>query len=118
MVTGDGGREPTNWELMRVLERIQKSLETVVTQQVFTAWQEGNERRHAQNEKALAEWVAESKGAHVELSAEIKAERVAREAIEAEQRRTRSQRAFTVAVTASGWIVALASSLWLASLGR
>lgn len=115
-MTGPDGREPSNWELMRVLERIQKSLESVVTQQVFTAWQEGNERRHTQNERALAEWVTESKGAHVELAAEIKAERVAREAIEAEQRRTRSQRTFTVAMTISGWIVALVTSLWIASL--
>lgn len=103
---------------MRVLERIQKTQEQFVTQAVFVVHQEGNERRHTQHEQALSAWVTESKGAHVELAAEIKAERVAREAIEAEQRRTRSQRIFNGVLAASGWIVALASGLWLASLGR
>lgn len=71
-------REPSNWELMRGIESIQETLRNVVTQQVFAAWQEGNERRHIQHENKLTEWIAESRGAHTELGGEVR--RVEREA--------------------------------------
>lgn len=72
-------REPSNWELMRGIESIQETLRNVVTQQVFAAWQEGNERRHIQHETKLTEWIGESRAAHTELGGEVK--RVEREQV-------------------------------------
>lgn len=79
MVDSAGGPEPSNWELMRGIESIQKALKDVVTQQVFAAWQEGNERRHIQHETKLTEWIGESRAAHTELGAEVR--RVERESV-------------------------------------
>jgi hypothetical protein len=76
---GANGPEPSNWELMRGIENIQKALKDVVTQQVFAAWQEGNERRHIQHETKLTEWIGESRGAHSELGGEVR--RVERESV-------------------------------------
>jgi N-glycosylase/DNA lyase len=78
MPEGDA-REPSNWELMRGIESIQETLRNVVTQQVFAAWQEGNERRHIQHENKLTEWIAESRGAHTEIGGEVK--RLERESV-------------------------------------
>jgi hypothetical protein len=79
MPDSPGGQEPSNWELMRGIENIQKALKDVVTQQVFAAWQEGNERRHIQHETKLTEWIGESRAAHSDLGGEVR--RVERESV-------------------------------------
>lgn len=65
------GPEPTGWELMRMLERIDGRLDGVVTTDVMRLYQEGNDRRHQENEKRQAAWESKSESAHVELDAKI-----------------------------------------------
>lgn len=134
MVDSAGGPEPSNWELMRGIESIQETLRSVVTQQVFAAWQEGNERRHIQHETKLTEWIGESRAAHTELGGEVrrveresvlavsiakteagKSVRALEERLEAQEKSQREARqrtwltvagmVLTLALTVGGWVV-------------
>lgn len=94
-------QEPTLWELMRAIQRLEGKLDSVLTVEVFRAYQEGTDRRFQQQETDLTEWKAESRGAHVSLDAKIEAVKVT--AATAEQR----QRATTQKV----WLALLTSAL-------
>lgn len=98
-------QEPTLWELMRAVERIEKKLNGVLTVEVFRAYQEGTDRRFQQSETDLTEWKAESRGAHVSLDGRIDAQRNRQDAFE-ERLRTDRQKWQLTGVTAALGLVA------------
>lgn len=115
--------EPTLWELMRLLQSIDKRLDGFVTQQVFRAEQEANRRAQESIAKDLSDWKAESRGEHArldgrmntvekDLEGQIKAEREAREQIERSSRESRSRTWLSIALAAAGAVVSISIAIF------
>lgn len=69
-------QEPTLWELMRAVERIESKLNGVLTKPEFEAHQQALAQRFTEIDRRHTEWTVESRGAHVALDAEIEAVKV------------------------------------------
>lgn len=69
-------QEPTLWELMRGVERIENKLNGVLTKPEFEAHQQALAQRFMEIDRRHTDWTVESRGAHVALDAEIEAVKV------------------------------------------
>lgn len=103
--------EPSAYELMRVIERIERKLDSVLTVEVFRAHQEGTDRRFTVMETDLTEWKAESRGAHVALDARITAQRERQEASEERQRADRQKNWLAIGMGVLGVLFSVATAV-------
>lgn len=107
MVEEEKGREPGNWELYRIMQRIEQRLGDVVTTEVMKLYTEGNDRRHQEAEKRQAAWEAKSEAAHVGLDKKIEAlDDKIDERAEAD-RRAKAGRTLTIAVAALSGVISI-----------
>jgi len=115
--------EPTLWELMRLLQSIDKRLDGFVTQPVFQAEQEANRRIQEALSKDLSDWKAESRGEHArldgrmntmekDLESQIKAERDRSDALERGARESRSKTWLSIALAAAGAVVSIGIAIF------
>lgn len=117
----DEGRTPSPWELMRMLEKIDNRLEAMenrmVSNAVFQAHQEAVERRFLDVEKDQQAWIVESRGEHVRLDAEIRKHREAQDALERQQRESRTRTWLSIGVACLGALLSLGAALILRATG-
>jgi len=115
--------EPTLWELMRLLQSIDKRLDGFVTQPVFQAEQEANRRIQEALSKDLSDWKAESRGEHArldgrlntmekDLESQIKAERDRSDTLERNARESRSKTWLAIALAAAGAVVSIGIAIF------
>lgn len=100
-----------------MLEKIDSRLVGFVTQDVHKATQEAVAQRLRDQAEDLAEWKAESRGAHVSLSAEIKAERERSDTLERQQREIRGRSALSIALAVFSVVGAVISAVVMKGLG-
>lgn len=124
--------EPTPWELMRLLRKIDDRLEHMETRmvsgEVFRAHQEAIERRFNEAEADQRDWTVESRGEHVRLDAKVDTLRVdltaqldgykaAQDAVVREQRAARGRVWLAVGVAVLSGLVSLGVGVLLQGIG-
>lgn len=108
--------EPTLWELMRAITRLEGKLDNVLTVEVFRAYQEGTDRRFGQVETDIAEWKVESRGEHTALDAKIVALRDRADTTERVQREARSRNWLAVGIAVLSCVLSIGGGLILAGV--
>lgn len=106
-------RTPTAWELLRAVEGVGKSVEsvkaTMLTRDQFLEYQRGTDRRFETLEKRQAEWEAKSERAHGELHGEIEA---AEEAAKVREEKARDSRGRTWLAIAGVVLAVILPRVW------
>lgn len=124
--------EPTPWELMRLLRKIDDRLEHMETRMVsgdvFKAHQEAIERRFQEVEGDQRAWTVESRGEHVrldakvdnlrvDLTAQLDAYREKQADMERAQREARSRNWLAIGIATLSALLGLGSGVILRAMG-